>query len=286
MDISGADVMWENLGMVAASKTPAERPIRSLGRAQLRRRFGLWHLYEFRNRVTRGWRVPRTAMRERAELRRLKGQISLPRATVAIVIPTYKRLELLAKAVDSVLAQDYGDFVVVIVDDGAGEIPELPADSRLQVAALSRNVGCLGVVRNIGIALTDSTYIAFLDDDNEWTPDHLSTSISALEAGADLTYTTVERRFSDGRLFDVLNHPFDRHALRDEAFVDTNAIVVRRGPGVRFSRMPRTSLTFPKEDWEFVYRVSKGRDVRHVDVTTVRYLINDQSYCTPPWGSR
>ncbi len=47
-----------------------------------------------------------------------------------------------------------------------------------------------------------------------------------------------------------------------------------------FSRLPRVRSTLPKEDWEFVYRIAKRRPVEHVPVTTVRYLVNEDSYYT------
>ena len=86
-----------------------------------------------------------------------------------------------------------------------------------------------------------STYLAFLDDDNEWQPHHLAVALEALEA----------RRGS--RLHGHRTRPPGRHPSRravagrstvehlaEEHFVDTNSIVVRRGRGVRFSRLPRS----------------------------------------------
>lgn len=255
------------------------------GRRWLRRTVGLWPLFELRNKVlglpaTR--RVRRAEDREVARLRRELGR--LPSATVATVVPTYRRPQLLQEAVRSALDQTLRDHVVLVVDDGAG-LPPLPEDPRLFAVSLSRNTGVLGSVRNTGIRLTGSRYVAFLDDDNEWAPHHLETAVAALEDGADLVYTAVERYRSDGTRVDVLSRVFDRHALRDEDnYLDINAVVVRRGPRVLFSRVPRVKATLPKEDWEFVFRLSRRLRVRHVAVPTVRYLVNDESFYTS-WPS-
>ena len=64
------------------------------------------------------------------------------------------------------------------------------------------------------------------------------------------------------------------------AYVDANSLVVRRDPKVRFSRIPRVAATRPKEDWEFVYRMSRTRTVVHVPEITVSYLVNEDSYYT------
>jgi glycosyltransferase involved in cell wall biosynthesis len=256
-------------------------------RSGIRRRIGLWPAYEWRNRLTLGPRSAGTALFERAEVRRAtRRRPRPPFATVATIIPTYRRPGLLQSAVASALAQDFADQVVLVVDDGGGDLPVLPEDPRLHVVTLTRNSGRCAVARNIGIRLTSSRYVAFLDDDNEWFPEHLSLAVEALESGADLTYSKVERRWPNGELLDYVGRPFDREALKESTYVDANAIVIRRQERLFFSRLRRTRLTLPKEDWEFVYRMTRRLTVHYIDQPTVRYLINDASYYTPPFGSK
>jgi glycosyltransferase involved in cell wall biosynthesis len=138
---------------------------------------------------------------------------------------------------------------------------------------LSANRGSLGLVRNVGIRLTRSTYLAFLDDDNTWYPHHLAASLAAHRDGAELTYTALERVRPDGSALDVLSVPFDRGALWDRKYTDANSLVVRRTPAVRFSRHRDQA-----EDWELVLRLSRSMRVEHVPTATVRYLMNDRSY--------
>jgi len=210
---------------------------------------------------------------------------AVPTAKIACIIPTYKRPEGLTSAINSILTQEYRDFVIIVVDDGAG-LPTLPCDPRLFAVSLSRNCGIAGLVRNVGIRLSRSEFIAFLDDDNIWTPNHLVVSTQALEQGADLIYTAVRRRRPDGAELDILSKPFNRHQFSDESsFVDTNAIVLRRAACLLFSRLPRPRHMFPREDWEFVWRVSGRARVRHVPVVTVDYLVNPESFYTTWSGS-
>jgi GT2 family glycosyltransferase len=250
-------------------------------RRLLRRQVGVWPAMELRNKVTMApalFSFVRFENREVARLARQTG--ALPSARVACVIPTYRRPEGVVASINSILAQDFQDFVIIVVDDGAG-LPELPSDPRILAVSLSRNSAVLGLVRNVGIRLSKSEYIAFLDDDNTWTPDHLSVALSALEKGADLIYTAVRRRLPDGSEFDVLSSPFDRRRFADEtSWVDANSLVLRRSACKPFSRVPRTKKTFPKEDWEFVWRVSRSARVEHVPVATVEYLVNPESFYT------
>jgi hypothetical protein len=219
---------------------------------------------------------------ENAEVARLSAELSpLPEARVATIIATYRRPELLLRAVDSALAQTISDHMVLVIDDGAG-LPALPTDPRLRACSLSVNTAVAGVVRNVGIRLTRSTYVAFLDDDNEWEPDHLEVSLRALETGAPdqwpgLVYTGLKRVFPDGRLLDEISTPFDRRLLAGKAYVDTSALVIRRMPGLHFSRLARQREVHPKEDWELVYRLSRRVTVVHVPVATVRYQISPDS---------
>lgn len=252
-------------------------------RARLRRAFGVWVLYEARNRVT-GWPAAvLTALTEHRAVTRIRAGTEVPPSRVTTVIPTFRRPESLLAAVRSALQQTVSDHVVLVVDDGGG-LPVLPTDPRLVSVALPRNTACVGAVRNVGIALARSPYVAFLDDDNEWYPDHLERALAVLEHGADLVYTGVERVHPDGAPYDVLAQPFDRRTLADASYVDANSVVVRTGRGVRFSRLPRTMRTLPKEDWELVWRLSRTRRTVHVPALTVRYTVNRDSYFTawPP----
>jgi glycosyltransferase involved in cell wall biosynthesis len=243
-------------------------------------------MHEARNKIALGPRVPALRRFEDAEVASHRLTMAGRDATlVATVIPTYRRHDLLANAVESALAQTVTDNLVIVVDDGGG-LPHLPAHPRLVAVSLSRNTAVLGLVRNVGIRLTDSRFIAFLDDDNTWRSDHLDKALAGLNRGADLVYTAVERRTADGALLDILSRPFDRRAFADSSsWIDANSLVVRRAPDVIFSRLPRTKATLPKEDWEFVHRMAKHHVVDHVAEPTVRYLVNEASYYTP-WSAQ
>lgn len=254
----------------------------------LRRRFGWLPLYELRNKVLLAHTVPKLWLFETSEVRRLRKLMPhVAPSLVTSIIPTYNRADTLRAAVESALAQTVADNLVIVVDDGGGQIPPLPEDPRVVAVSLRRNTAVVGVVRNVAIRLTSSPFIAFLDDDNTWEPEHLATALAALEARPktpayrlDGVYTALRRVTPDGREMDVLSVPYDRKLAREEAFLDTNAFVGRRSRALRFSRLRRKRGVLPREDWDLFYRFSRRHHIAHVPVPTVRYLVNPNTYFT------
>ena len=216
---------------------------------------------------------------ERAEVNRI-GQATIT-ADVVTIIPTYRRPDLLTLAVRSALDQDVADHAVVVVSDGEKVVSELPNDPRLHVLQLTRNVGVAGVVRNVGIRASDSRYIAFLDDDNQWLPGHLNELVAALDGGADFAYSGLIRVLDDGREFDRLLRPFVRRELRNVNYIDVNTVGVRRSRRVRFSTRRRRALEKAGEDWVLAWRLTRRSCVVQVPRFTVRYLINPHSFFWP-----
>jgi glycosyltransferase involved in cell wall biosynthesis len=251
----------------------------------VRRHVGRLPVWEWRLRILRAPETARLRWGEHSEVRNAKRALpALPSAEVATIIPTYKRGHELFEAIDSALAQTVRDQIVVVVDDAGGLPDSLPDDPRLFAISLTRNYGTVGVTRNVGIRITQSRFLAFLDDDNTWEPDHLELALASHRRGNQLTYSSLRRVDESGSLVDVFSIPFDRRYARDHPFADASAIVVQRGKGVVFSRVPRRKGDFPREDWEFVYRLSRRLRTELVPEPTVTYRVHGGSYFSA-WGS-
>ncbi|MFC6990634.1 glycosyltransferase family 2 protein [Haladaptatus sp. GCM10025707] len=93
--------------------------------------------------------------------------------TVSVVIPTYNRSEEVTHAIDSVLAQTYDDFELLVVDDGSTDDTEEVVtsydDDRVKFIEHEENQGA-PAARNTGIEHAEGEYVAFLDSDDEWLP--------------------------------------------------------------------------------------------------------------------
>ncbi|HEY3990289.1 MAG TPA: glycosyltransferase family 2 protein [Acidobacteriaceae bacterium] len=109
------------------------------------------------------------------------GVASAASARVSVVIPTRNRPELVRRAVESVLAQTYRDFEIIVVIDGPDAMTEAAlgefTDPRLRLLALAESQGGSDA-RNAGIAAAKGEWVAFLDDDDEWLPEKLARQLA------------------------------------------------------------------------------------------------------------
>ncbi len=105
---------------------------------------------------------------------------------VAVIISTYNRSAFLKRAIESVCGQTYTDFEIIVVDDAStDDTPGVVAQFRDKPIKYIRHDENKGgsASRNTGISKSQSDYIAFLDDDDEWLPEKLARQVSVLDAG-------------------------------------------------------------------------------------------------------
>lgn len=113
-------------------------------------------------------------------------------AMFAAIIPTYQREALIRRAVESVLTQTTRPIEVIVVDDGSTDGTLAVLDSyRTDVRVVSQPQSGSAAARNRGVGEATAEWVAFLDSDDEWKPDHLdriATAIAATDGAADLYF--------------------------------------------------------------------------------------------------
>lgn len=96
--------------------------------------------------------------------------------TFSIIIPLYNKAPYINKAIESVLGQTFGDFELIIIDngstDGSGKKASAFSDPRIVFRRLEENMG-VSNARNMGVRMSKSPYITFLDADDWWEPTFL-----------------------------------------------------------------------------------------------------------------
>jgi len=128
---------------------------------------------------------------------------------VSVILPTYNRGWIVKEAIDSVLAQDFKDFELIVVDDGSTDNTPQILDSYIQdlMVIRQRNKG-VSAARNRGIAAAGGGLIAFLDSDDIWLPRKLSTQVDFFKSNpAALINQTEETWIRNG----VRVNPKTRH---------------------------------------------------------------------------
>jgi glycosyltransferase involved in cell wall biosynthesis len=127
---------------------------------------------------------------------------------VSIVMPTYNRKDTIGRAIASVQAQHFGDWELVIVDDGStdGTRDMVEAlDPRIHLI-VQENKG-VGGARNTGLAASRGELIAFLDSDDAWTPHHLQLTSAFFDAHPAEHVVTTEFWESYGEHQPPVIHP-------------------------------------------------------------------------------
>lgn len=112
---------------------------------------------------------------------------------VSVIVPAYNAAHFIADALDSVFAQTYQDFEIVVVNDGSPDAPALEralAPYRDRVTYIAQENGGPSRARNAAARAARGRYLALLDADDVWEPDYLASQVAALEAdpSADVVY--------------------------------------------------------------------------------------------------
>ncbi|MDO9478185.1 MAG: glycosyltransferase family 2 protein [Pseudohongiella sp.] len=128
------------------------------------------------------------------------------RPEVTVVTANYNCEKFIASTMDSVLKQSFQNWEMIIVDDKSTdrscEIIETycEKDNRIQLVKLEDNVGP-AEARNTAIRLAQGRFIAFLDSDDQWTPEKLEVQINFMKQGEfALTFTEYKKIDEDGQV--------------------------------------------------------------------------------------
>ncbi|MCG6871190.1 MAG: glycosyltransferase [Gammaproteobacteria bacterium] len=191
-----------------------------------------------------------------------------PRASV--ITATYNRARVLRCAMASVQDQTFADFEHLVVGDGCtDDTPDVVAafaDDRIRFWNLEENFGEQSAANNFAVANSHGEFLAFLNHDDLWLPDHLERSIAFLEeSGADLVFgLLLNVRHGEGR-WRPNRFP---NAAPDRRYdprltVPVSSWVLRRSLWERIGpwRSFRETHLYPSQDW--LYRAHRaGADLR------------------------
>lgn len=213
--------------------------------------------------------------------------------TVTAVVRTYERPDLVQRAIDSVLAQTYDDYELLVVDDHSEDrTPEVvepyeQEHDHVRYIRHEENKGP-GPTFNTALRASEGKYIAYLDDDDEWLPEKLAAQVDRMETAGEeygLCTGVVEHVDMDtGETFKTF-----RPTCEGDIYMD----LLRHGSGsvlgMPSAIMLRTSAMddvgefddLPRGSGQDLYRrLTKEYKVTHVDVPCLRYYVHDDRITT------
>ncbi|TLM93265.1 glycosyltransferase family 2 protein [Hymenobacter jeollabukensis] len=193
----------------------------------------------------------------------------------SIVIPTYNRAGFIKATLQSVLAQQFTDWEVLVVDDGSTDntaevVASLP-DARIQY--LPKVNGERGAARNYGLARAQGEYVLFLDSDDLFHPNHLSGLYAKIQELKQPNFIAAKYDFDR----DGVRADSDMAGLAEgwyglDTFVRGNALacnicVRRQNPGLHpFEEDRRYSAV---EDWMFMLENTQQDRIYVVDQVSI-----------------
>ncbi|NBD18358.1 MAG: glycosyltransferase [Cyanobacteria bacterium] len=179
---------------------------------------------------------------------------------VSVVIPTYKRPKLVLRAINSALSQTLKSIEVIVVVDGpdpeVANILSTVEDPRFKFIVLPQNVKLAGA-RNAGVQVAQSTWVAFLDDDDEWMPEKLEKQLSVARSSKYSCPIVVSRYINKTPSADFIwprRLPSGNEHLSDYLFVRNSLF---QGEG---AFLPSTYFTKKEFLVEFPFENNKHED--------------------------
>ncbi len=215
---------------------------------------------------------------------------------VSIVTSTYNRSEVIRGAIESVLAQDYTTWEMCIVgdctpDDTEGTVRSY-GDARLRFYNLPEKSppGSHGAIaKNHAIFnMSRGRYVAYLDDDDLYRPNHLSTLVGYLEAHPDTAFVYARCMYRDkktgkkiwGNPFQRWMHGFSREKLQRYNFIDTDCVVHTRA---LIDEVGGWNPDFYFDDYELWLRMSEKQPFHYLNKVLVEKFVDEPPFLVRAW---
>lgn len=203
-------------------------------------------------------------------------------AKVSVVMSTYNRTDRLKRAIKSVVDQSFTDWELIVVDDCSTNSPEPIIssfnDDRIKFIRLDKNFGTDTKPKNVGILASSGEYVAFLDDDNEFKPDHLLVLVKELDRDSKISVVYGDRYCVseiEGQPSNIgVKSNFNGDLLMSQNFIDTSDVLVRKQALFDVGGFDERYQKYI--DWNLWVRLYKyGHDFRRVPLVITNYYLHN-----------
>jgi glycosyltransferase involved in cell wall biosynthesis len=197
---------------------------------------------------------------------------------ISVVVPAYNASRWIKETLDSVLAQTFRDYEVIVVDDGSTDnTADLIESYEGAVRCVRKANGGASSARNVGIRCSRGSWIAFVDADDLWLPFKLDLQVRMLEKYPDLAwfYSDAYIFESDTRCIRCLasenQRPYTGDILRQllmYCFIPSPTPLVRRDVFDQAGYFSESPVTRIGEDWDLWLRIAAMYKVGYVHQPT------------------
>jgi glycosyltransferase involved in cell wall biosynthesis/radical SAM superfamily enzyme YgiQ (UPF0313 family) len=199
---------------------------------------------------------------------------------ISVIVPTHNRPEMLKEAIQSILDQTFQDFEIIVINDAGQDVSAVIQEfnsQKIKYISHETNKG-LAAARNTGISSATGKYIAYLDDDDIFYPNHLETLFTFLQnSGEKVAYTDSVRAFQriEGDRYVTYqkdtpySYDFDYDRIYYENFIPVLCFMHEKNC---FDVCGMFDETFScLEDWELWLRMSQHFTMHHIKTLTCEY---------------
>ena len=206
---------------------------------------------------------------------------------VSIITPSYNSAKFIKQCIESVIAQTYTNWEMLIVDDYSSDnslqILKKYNDKRIQLIELDKNVGA-SESRNVAIRKAKGKYIAFLDSDDLWEPQKLEKQISFMETeDIAFSFSTYQPMSDDeSKLYSIIHAPkiVTYSFYLKKTIIGCLTVVIDREKTGGFE-MPNIRSSHDMALWLLIMR--RGFDAYGLDENLARYRIVSTSNTANKW---
>lgn len=214
---------------------------------------------------------------------------------VSVIIPTCNRPDSLQAAIASVARQQYPRLEIIVINDAGPEVETVvqtaAAGRPCRYVRLPMRVGT-GAARNVGLRMAQGDFVAYLDDDDLYYEDHLSTLAGRLQANPALVAVygqamEVQLVQQNGALQTLsrqvkYKEPFNRGRLLLGNYIPNLCLLHRRAALIKSG--PFDERLTALEDWDFHIRLALIGDFEFVPQTTSEYVVRMNSAHRNQWN--
>lgn len=200
---------------------------------------------------------------------------------ISIIIPTYNREKVIAKTLDSVLAQTFEDWECLVIDDHSTDstwkaLEEYTCKSpKIRIFKNEKTKGACGA-RNTGLYKALGDYVIFFDCDDYMNPNMLESLYNKIKEGYDIVtcwtrIIDINTRKKIGAHKFIIEGKIHYRLLSGEVYVNTDCALIKRDNCIKIEGWDENCPSY--QEWDFHLRLSKNASYSTIQHEYVEYYV-------------